>query len=248
MKKLESTRLKRSRSVNLRIGYAAAIFLVTMAFNWTSERPDFNNPIEDEIAPAELKIIRTYQRQEKAMPPAPEPAKTIFNKNIIETDKPNLLSDKIKTENPAPPLDSGVFIIKPPIVNMENLRPAQPKEENPIFKVVENMPLFAGCGDDNMSKDEKKKCSDRAMLSYLYKNIRYPAIARENGVEGMVVIRFVVEKEGNISGLKIVRDIGAGCGEEALRVVKNMPDWIPGKQRGRPVRVQYNLPVKFKLN
>ncbi|MGB3548634.1 MAG: energy transducer TonB [Saprospiraceae bacterium] len=89
------------------------------------------------------------------------------------------------------------------------------------------------------------------MLEYIYKNIKYPAIARENGVEGTAVVTFVVEKDGTVSDARVVRDPGAQTGDEALRVVKLMNTekikWTPGKQRGRPVRVQFNLPVKFKL-
>ncbi|MBL0111112.1 MAG: energy transducer TonB [Saprospiraceae bacterium] len=102
------------------------------------------------------------------------------------------------------------------------------------------------------SMDEKKKCADEKMLQYLYKNIKYPNIAKENGVQGRCVVTFVVEKDGRITDAKVVRDIGGGCGEEALRVVNSMNEmgerWKPGKQRGNAVRVQFNLPVTFKLN
>lgn len=112
------------------------------------------------------------------------------------------------------------------------------------------MPRFPGC-EDEATKEAKKACADKKMLEYIYKNIKYPAIARENGVEGMVVVQFVVEKDGTVTDAKVVRDIGAQCGQEALRVVNLMNDqgirWTPGKQRGRPVRVQFNLPVRFKL-
>lgn len=103
--------------------------------------------------------------------------------------------------------------------------------------------MFGGCTD--------KACSDKKLIEYLYKNLKYPAIARENGVEGRVYIQFVVEKNGKVTDTKIVRDIGAGCGEAALKVVDNMNDlgeaWKPGKQRGTAVRVLYTLPVTFKL-
>jgi protein TonB len=78
-------------------------------------------------------------------------------------------------------------------------------------------------------------------------HIRYPSLAKDNGIEGTVVVRFIVEKDGSISQPAIIRDIGGGCGAEALRVVKSMPTWLPGKQQGRPVRVQFSLPVQFKL-
>ena len=112
------------------------------------------------------------------------------------------------------------------------------------------MPRFPGC-ENLPTTDEKKACADKKMLEFIYKNIKYPAIARENGIEGMVVVTFVVEKDGKVTDARVVRDIGGQCGQEALRVVSLMNDegirWTPGKQRGRPVRVQFNLPVRFKL-
>ncbi|MEK7255733.1 MAG: energy transducer TonB, partial [Bacteroidota bacterium] len=126
--------------------------------------------------------------------------------------------------------------------------PPPPEQEGigAIFIIVEDKPAFPGC-ENVVNKKEREICADTKLLQYLYGNIKYPTIARENGVEGTVVIRFVVEKDGSISAAQIVRDIGAGCGQEALRVVNTMPKWNPGKQLGRPVRVQFNLPVKFKL-
>jgi len=113
--------------------------------------------------------------------------------------------------------------------------------------VVEQMPRFPGCEDSGGSKEEVKKCAEDKMLQFIYKNLKYPAIARENGVDGMCVLQFVVDKSGNVTEAKIVRDIGAGCGDAAMKVVEKMPQWIPGKQRGRAVKVLYTLPVRFKL-
>ena len=89
------------------------------------------------------------------------------------------------------------------------------------------------------------------MLQYIYKHLKYPAIARENGVEGMAVLQFVVSESGAVTDIQVKRDPGAGCGDAAQKVVQgmnNLPQkWTPGKQRGRPVKVLYTLPVKFKL-
>ena len=113
------------------------------------------------------------------------------------------------------------------------------------------MPRFPGCEGMSGSDKEKEECAKEKMLQYIYKNLKYPAIARENGVEGMCVIQFVVGKDGSVQEANIVRDIGAGCGESALKVVNNMNNlpekWTPGKQRGRSVKVFYTLPVRFKL-
>ena len=107
------------------------------------------------------------------------------------------------------------------------------EEEDQIFSVVEDDPEFPGGMD--------------SLLAFLQRNIVYPELARENGIEGKVYVTFVVETDGSISNVKVLRDIGGGCGQEAVRVVKLMPKWKPGKQAGKVVRVQYNLPIYFVL-
>ena len=102
-----------------------------------------------------------------------------------------------------------------------------------VFEVVEQMPSFPG--------------GDKALLEYLSNNIKYPVVAQENGVQGRVVVSFVVEKDGSITDVKVVRSVDPSLDKEAARVVKSMPRWIPGKQNGSAVRVKYNVPVSFKL-
>lgn len=108
----------------------------------------------------------------------------------------------------------------------------EPKEEEP-FAYVEQMPTFPD--------------GTEAMYKYIYDKIKYPAIARENGISGQVIVQFVVSKEGDIQKAKVVRGIGGGCNEEALRVVNGMPKWKPGKHNGRAVPVTFTLPIKFVL-
>ena len=120
-------------------------------------------------------------------------------------------------------------------------------QTDPIFKVVEEMPRFPGCEDMDGTAKEKEECAKQKMLEFIYSNLKYPAKARGASVEGMCVVQFVVEKDGSVSGSKLVRDIGADCGVETIKVVNSFPTWIPGKQKGNNVRVQYTLPVKFKL-
>lgn len=134
-------------------------------------------------------------------------------------------------------------------------QPAEPGtkvEGSEVFKIVEEMPRFPGCEEEAGDVDAKKACADKRMLEYVYQNVKYPKEARENGVEGTVVVSFIIEKDGSISNPKAVRDIGAGAGEEAIRVINLMKEqgirWTPGKQRGRAVRVQFNMPIRFKLN
>jgi periplasmic protein TonB len=117
----------------------------------------------------------------------------------------------------------------PPPVEKE---PEKPKDDQ-IFTIVEQQPEFP----DGAS----------AMFKWLGQNIKYPAIARENGIEGTVYVGFVVNTDGSIVDVTVKRGIGGGCNDEATRVVQSMPRWKPGKQQGRAVRVAYTLPIKFKL-
>lgn len=148
---------------------------------------------------------------------------------------------------PEPPTDLDV----PPAPPAPPSAPPSSPVVEEIFKIVETMPRFPGCEHLNGSKADKKSCADKKMLQYIYKNIKYPAQAKEKGIDGQVVISFVVERNGDIVDARVLRGPGSGLNEEALRVVNtmnNMPEkWTPGKQRGKPVRVQYNIPIKYKL-
>ncbi len=105
--------------------------------------------------------------------------------------------------------------------------------DDAVFVVVEEQAEFPGGMD--------------SMYAYIVKNLKYPELAKEKGIEGRVFVQFVIEKDGSISNVKILRGIGGGCDEAAMEMVKNMPKWQPAKQRGKPVRCQFNLPIKFEL-
>ncbi len=102
-----------------------------------------------------------------------------------------------------------------------------------IFVVVEKDPEFPG--------------GMEALYKFLNENLQYPKQAMENNISGKVYVTFVVEKDGSISNIRVLRDIGGGCGDEAVRIIKSMPKWIPGEQRNKPVRVQFTLPIQFQL-
>ena len=110
---------------------------------------------------------------------------------------------------------------------------AQTKKNDMVFDVVEVMPQFPG--------------GQIAMLQYLMENIKYPEQAMKKGIQGRVAVRFIVEKDGSISDVKPILSVHPLLDKEAIRVVKSMPKWTPGKQNGKPVRVRFNLPVMFKL-
>jgi TonB family protein len=126
------------------------------------------------------------------------------------------------------------------------MRDTVPLDGNEVFKVVEEMPRFPGC-EEMADKNERNKCSQQKLLEFLFANVKFPKDAAEKGFEGLVVVKFVVEKDGSIHDADILKGVEGGCGEEVLRVVYTMPKWIPGKKDGKSVRTEFKLPVRFAL-
>ena len=251
MNRQDISRLEKNRGLHLKLGFVIAISMVTLAFNYTIEPPAPYEPEPEEIVYEDaVSVIRTVHQKKPQLPP-PE---IKISDNIIpedpefieEPEQEPLTVEAQPIENPLP---------KPVVQPVENptpvpvIPPEEPKDDLPeIWDMVEHMPLFGECNQAKMDKEQRKQCSAIALVRYMSEHIKYPSIARETGIEGTVVIRFVVDEKGNIASPEIVKEIGGGCGLEALRVVKNMPNWEPGRQRNRKVKVYFNLPVKFKLN
>ena len=147
------------------------------------------------------------------------------------------LDDKVAvgTENKEGVKDRTVEAVRNDIAVAAPPPPPAPKPEvaTKIFDVVEEMPSFPG--------------GNGALMSYLASNIKYPVVAQENGVQGRVIVSFVVERDGSISDVKVARSVDPSLDREAQRVVKSMPRWSPGKQNGSTVRVKYTVPVVFRL-
>ncbi len=125
------------------------------------------------------------------------------------------------------------------------------QDNEEVFKVVEEMPRFPGCEDKGLSGQELVNCSNKELLMFVYKNIQYPKEARSAGIQGTAIVSFIIDKEGKVQDVKIVRSLGEALDQEVIRVVNLMNEtdkrWIPGRQKGRVVNVQFNLPVKFAL-
>ncbi len=230
-----------------------SLSLIVGLFNLTTQEQEAVIPEGARLAldaDVELEPPRTAETPPPPPPPPPPVILEVPSNVITDVEDVDFVDQSVdaKTE---------VLAIPAPMEKKEEKKvvapppppPPAPVEEE-IFKVVEEMPRFPGC-ERLATTAEKKACSDQKLLEFIYKNIQYPAIARENNIEGTVVIRFVVDKEGKVGKAEIVREIGGGCGEEALRVVLKMNElperWSPGKQRGRPVNVYFTLPVKFVL-
>ncbi len=231
------------RGTFLGYGLALAMGLMIVAFGWTTREDEIDlssliSTVGDEI---EMETPRTVEPPPPPPPPPPPSILQIVESDVmdIETIEFEDMSISEETAIDAPVAPPKKEIPPPP-------PPPPPPSSKEIFRIVEDAPTFRGC-EDVVDKLERKTCADEKLMAFIHQNIRYPKLARENSIQGMVVVQFVVEPNGQISNVKLLRDIGGGCGEEAVRVVKAMPPWNPGKQRGRAVRVMFTLPVKFKL-
>ena len=215
--------LNRQRTLFLQIGLVFALAVVFLAFEWkTYEKSESTLASSGPVQIDEEIVQITQQEQPPAPPKAPE-VTTILE--IVDDDV--VVEDEINVDIEAR-ADQAVQAYVPVMTEEE---PAPVAEE--IFTFVEEYPEFPG--------------GDKALREYILNNIKYPEVARTSGITGTVYVQFVVEKDGSISDVKVVRGIGGGCDEEAVRVVKSMPKWKPGKQRGQPVRVYFTLPIEFKL-
>ena len=182
--------------------------------------------VEVKYVPVEVEeeIIPITEQEQKQAPPPPEAPKVEEVLQIVENDA------KVEETAIQASEETGQAVeVKYVPVEVEEEEP----EEQQIFQVVEEMPEFPG---------GMAEC-----LKFLGKNIKYPTISQENGVQGKVIVQFVVNKDGSIVDPVVVRSVDPYLDKEALRVIKTMPKWKPGKQRGKAVRVKYTVPVTFKL-
>ena len=120
--------------------------------------------------------------------------------------------------------------------------------QDKIIVHADEMPYFPGCNDFENNAEGKRKCSNYNLVSFISTHLKYPEEAKKEGLEGTVIVSFVIDKEGQVKDPFVLKDIGGGCGDEALSILQNMPLWEAGKHEGAKVNVKLNLPVKFTLS
>jgi protein TonB len=223
VKKSEKASLENDKLVYVLMGFVFVLSLCYVALEWTEkEVTKYEVTDTDFLFEEEVEIQQTSQ---ETPPPPPPP-------QVQEVEVLNVVEDNVETEsievNAEDDKEVEVVIAAPVEA------PVEEEEEEVVFVVVENMPEFPG--------------GQQALFKYLSENVKYPVIAQENGIQGRVICQFVVNKDGAIVDIEVVRSSGdASLDKEAVRVIKSMPKWKAGKQRGKPVRVKYTLPVNFKL-
>jgi protein TonB len=225
-------RMKYNKYVAISVGISMLVLGLFLSYPIVAayvNKSNFKNDINKEVG-VEIRNIP----KDVFVPPPPPATSVVMNVPkftapvVVDEDvESNMESqDNLATQPNSNLTETEVVVVDKPTEQVI----APPVEVAPIFIVVEEQPFLNG------------------MYEFLSQNIKYPEEAKELGIQGKVFVTFVVEKDGSIADVKVLRGIGGGCDEEAVRVVRSMPKWNPGKQRGEAVRVQFNLPVKFTLN
>ena len=222
VKKSEKASLEKDKIVYVLMGLVFVLSLCYVALEWTEREVTKYEVTDTEfLFEEEVEIQQTTQ---ETPPPPPPPA-------VQEVEVLNVVEDNVETETIEVSTEENEteVVIAAPVE-----APVEEEEEEVVFVVVESMPEFPG--------------GQQALFKFLSENVKYPVIAQENGIQGRVICQFVVNRDGSIVDVEVVRSGGdASLDKEAVRVIKSMPKWKPGKQRGKAVRVKYTLPVNFKL-
>lgn len=221
---LKNNKLEKLRGIFFQFGLIVAGGITLLAFEWTSPKYAY------ELPPSE----NTFDDGIWEYPPL-LPEKEI-EKPKVKITQPKLITDAFKkVDNDTKiPEEKKEEVITPKTHFVPDFKEVVEPVETPIFTIVENMPEFIG--------------GEKARLKYLHDNLKYPLPDKSSGVEGTVYMKFLVNNKGEIKDIEILRGVSETIDKEAIRVVKGMPNWKPGKQRGREVNVSYNFRIKFQLN
>jgi protein TonB len=225
-KKSRKADLESKRSTFFLIGIVVALGTSLVAFEWTTKPIKAESLGMIQSLAVEEEIIPITREQEIKPPPPPPPPKVIEVLNIVDDDIE--IEDELVIEDSE--ADDETVIDVQPVIEA-----AEEKEEdmNQIFLIVEEPAEFPG--------------GTRALYNFISNAVRYPVIAQENGIQGRVYVKFVVNEEGKVSDGEIMRGVDPSLDKEALRVINSLPKFKPGKQRGKPVKVYYNAQITFQL-
>ncbi|MFR9649061.1 MAG: TonB family protein [Rikenellaceae bacterium] len=221
-KKTPKADLNNKRGLLLEIGFICALGMVIFAFAYTPKEYRIES-VEMDYGPVEEQITEITRQDEKP----PEPPKKVEVKVITDLLQVVTNDTKVETEVDFAEFDEDVDVI-------QQVEIVEEVVEEEIFLFAETMPSFQG--GDIMT-----------FRAWVQKQLKYPAIAQENGISGRVTISFVIEKDGTLTNIQVLQTPDRSLSDEAVRVLKTSPKWAPGKQRNQSVRVKYNLPVDFRI-
>jgi protein TonB len=225
VKKSPKADLENKRGLFLEIGLALTLAFVLLAFEWKVDSAEATGLEEQQEVEAEEEMIPVTRQEQLKPPPPPPPAPKVADVlEIVDNDEE--IEDELEIEDSDADMDEEVEI-------REVEEEEEEEDEAQVFVIVEDMPVFPG--------------GNAKLQSWINKRVKYPIIAQENGITGRVFISFVVNKVGNVEQVRVVRGVDPSLDKEAVRVIKSMPKWKPGKQRGKAVKVSYTVPINFQL-
>jgi periplasmic protein TonB len=226
LKKSPKVELENKKNVFFMIGLVVALGVTLLAFEWTTKPSKAESLGSVQTQQVDEEMIPITREQEVKPPPPPPPPKVVEVLNIVDDDVE--IEDELQIEDSE--ADDATVIDVAPVIQTQK---EEEQDEQQVFFIVEDMPEFPG--------------GELALRKYISNAVKYPVIAQENGIQGKVYVTFVVGKDGGVQDARIARGVDPSLDKEALRVVNTLPKWKPGKQRGKPVRVSYTVPINFQL-
>lgn len=225
IKKSPKADLENKKMMAVLIGLVMALGIMYIAFEWSqNEITVYEEALQGPVEIDEEMVEVTFREETPPPPPPPQPETVLSDIIDIQDNEAEVETTDFNSEDEA---DARVEIQAP-------IAPPEEEEEEQVIHIrVEKMPEFPG-GQDALNR-------------FLVRNIKYPLLAQENGIQGRVVCQFVVNSDGSIVDISVVRGVEESLDKEAIRVIKSMPKWTPGRQGGKSVRVKYTLPIRFKL-
>ena len=225
-RKTEKANLENKRLLFVEIGFVVALLAILFCFNWSSKEKKADTIVAENTEITEEEMVPITQ---DTPPPPPEAPKIPILSDVID-----IVDDNITVDNNIINLEDSEDLAVDIKDYVEETVEEVVEEEAIPFQLVEQKPKFQG-GDAN------------AFSKWVAENLEYPEIAKENGVQGRVMLQFTVNPNGSISDVKVLRGVDPSLDKEAVRVVSKSPKWTPGKQRDRAVKVTYTFPVIFQL-
>lgn len=225
IKKSPKADLENKKMMAVLIGLVMALGMVYIAFEWSQQEITiYEEALQGPVEIDEEMVEVTFREETPPPPPPPQPETVLSDIIDIQENDVEVETTDFNSEDEA---DARVEIQAP-------IAPPEEEEEEQVIHIrVEKMPEFPG--------------GQEALNRFLVRNIKYPLLAQENGIQGRVICQFVVNSDGSIVDIAVVRGVEESLDKEAMRVIKSMPKWTPGRQGGKNVRVKYTLPIRFKL-
>lgn len=226
LKKSDKADLEKNRNIFFLIGLVLALGSMLAAFEWKSSPSKAESLGGIQVQEVEEEIIPITREKQVDPPPPPPPPQVVEMLNIVDDDV--VIENELEIEDSEADENTAIDVL--PVIESQE---EEEVEEEIFFNIIEEPAEFPG--------------GDKALYGYIHDHVKYPIIAMENGIQGKVYVKFVVNKEGKAVDAVVARPVDPSLDQEALRVINSLPRFKPGKQRGKPVQVYYTAVINFQL-